>query len=127
MVKKDKKTNINQLIALIVESIRSRKGSKIVDIDITRLNSSVCSHFLVCEAQSSVQVKAIAEAIYDQVLDEKAKKPDHREGHQNGYWILLDYGEIIVHVFQEEARKFYNLEELWGDGVQKKYAAEKVV
>ena len=105
----------------IVEAIRNKKGSKIVDIDIDKISQTVCRHYIICDAQSNNQVRAIAQEIEDQMSNTYSTKPYHKEGVQNGVWILLDFADIIVHIFESEARQFYNLEGLWGDGIVKNY------
>lgn len=121
MQKRQEEQAIEQRLELIIEAIRNQKGHGILDIDITKLNSSVCSHYLICDAPSHIQVKAIAEEIEDFLIDRNQEKPLHKEGIQNGYWVLLDYADIVVHIFKTEAREFYKLEELWADGILIKY------
>jgi len=76
----------------------------------------MATNFIIAHAESTVQTRAIAEAIEKQMIEINHQKPFHREGYENSFWILLDYGDIIVHVFQKPYREFYNLEELWADG-----------
>jgi len=121
MQKKVEEQDLDNSIEIIIEAIRNQKGNGIIDIDIAKLNTIVCRHYLICDAPSRVQVKAIANEIEDNLLEKLQKKPYHKEGVQNGIWILLDYADIIVHVFQTEAREFYKFEELWADGILKKY------
>ena len=121
MQKNAESQELSNRLEVIVEAIRSLKGHNITDINIAKLNSIVCKHYIICDAPSSVQVKAIADEVEDQLLDKLQEKPLHKEGVQNSIWILLDYADIMVHVFQKEAREFYRLEELWADGMLKKY------
>lgn len=121
MQKKTDEQELTQKIEIIVEAIRNQKGYGITDIDIAKINTTVCRHYVICEAPSHVQVKAIAKEVEDELLKRMNKKPYHKEGFQNGYWILLNYADVIVHVFQTVARDFYKLEELWADGIIKKY------
>jgi ribosome-associated protein len=104
------------LFNTVVEAIRSRKGEQIVAMDLSGIEASIAPYFIITHAASTVQAKAIAEAIEKQVSLAHQKKPFHKEGYENSFWILLDYGEIIIHVFQKPYRDFYNLEELWADG-----------
>jgi ribosome-associated protein len=113
----------NELVDLIVEAIRSKKGEAITFLDLTHLNTTISRSFLIAHAGSTVQAKAIAEAIEDQVRDKTRRKPYHREGYVNSQWILLDYGDVIAHVFQKPFRDFYNLEELWADGHRTDFAS----
>ena len=91
----------------------SKKG---YDVKILKLKkiSSVCDYFVICSGTVDVHVKAIADAI-DEGLRDKGIYPSHREGTQGARWVLLDYFDVVVHVFKEEARQFYALEKLWGD------------
>jgi ribosome-associated protein len=112
------KRNISTEILLfnIIEGIRKVKGKEIVDIDMTGLEQRICQHFLICHGDSNVHVNAIADSV-EKEMKEKLDWPSyHKEGCGNASWILLDYGAIVVHVFQKEYRDFYQLEELWADG-----------
>jgi ribosome-associated protein len=113
----------NELLAIIIEAIRSKKGEEITLLDLAKLNTSISRSFLITHASSTVQAKAIGEAIEDQVKHVARRKLYHREGYDNSQWILLDYGDIIVHIFQKPFRDFYNLEELWADGNRKDFAS----
>jgi ribosome-associated protein len=105
----------NLLLNFIVEGILEKKGREIVDIDLSKLNSSLCDHFIVCHADSNTQVSAIADSIEKKVSENLKQKVGHREGLENAMWVLLDFHDIVVHVFQKEVRNYYRLEELWGD------------
>jgi ribosome-associated protein len=83
--------------------------------------SSICEFFVVMDATSNVRVKAVVDAIED-AAEKKKTRPVHREGYNEGVWVLLDYGDVIVHVFHHETRHFYNLENLWGDVPQHKFS-----
>lgn len=121
MQKQSEDKEIKEAIETIVEAIRNKKGSGILDINISKISTTICRHFVICDAQSHIQVQAIADEIDRQMAQVLGRKNLHKEGYQNGIWILLDYIDIVVHVFQSEARQFYNLEELWGDGQLKKF------
>jgi len=114
---------VPSLTDTIIEAIRAKKGEEITGLDLSHLNTTICSTFIIAHAASTVQAKAIAESIEDQVRDQNRRKPYHREGFENSHWILLDYGDIIVHIFQQEYRAFYDLEELWADGHRTEYAS----
>lgn len=116
MHKSPAEVHLNELLSAIVEAIRSKKGESITGLDLIHLNTSIAQYFLITHANSTVQARSIVEAIEDQVNEKHKLKPYHREGLENAYWILLDYGAVIVHVFQKPYRDFYNLEELWADG-----------
>jgi ribosome-associated protein len=104
------------LLYNIIEGIRKVKGKEIVDIDLTALEQRICQHFLICHGDSNTHVNAIADSV-EREMKEKLDWPScHKEGRENAFWVLLDYGSIVVHVFQKEYRDFYQLEELWADG-----------
>lgn len=119
MQKDPEDLQLSALLDTVFEAIRSKKGQEIIDLDITHLNTTICNHFIICHANSSVQTQAIGESIEKEIKKEFNLKPFHREGYDSSVWILLDYGDLIVHIFQEPHRRFYNLEELWGDGISK--------
>lgn len=121
MQKSQEEKNLKQTIVSVIEAIQVKKGESIVDINIDKFSQTICKHFIVCSAQSTVQVQAIAESIEDQLRTQCNRNLYHKEGVQNGIWILLDFIDIVVHIFQTEARQFYNLEGLWGDGILTKY------
>jgi ribosome-associated protein len=123
MKKKLDDTSYNDLLENIIEAIRSKKGESITYLDLTHLNTTISRSFLIAHAGSTVQAKAIGEAIEDQVKNKSRRKPYHREGYDNSQWILLDYGDIIAHIFQKPFRDFYNLEELWADGHRTDFAS----
>jgi len=106
------KTLVNQ----IVESILSKKGKEIVSIDLRGVGSTVCDYFILCNGDSKTQVAAIAEGIDEQVKKNLHLDPHHREGMTYAHWVLLDYLDVVVHIFQKEYREFYKLEDLWADG-----------
>ena len=101
---------------LIVEAIQEKKGHRIVTIDLTNIENSICDCFVICHGESVTQVGAIAESIEKKLKENGRLRVHHIEGLQNSQWVLLDYFDILVHVFQEEYRSFYRLEELWADG-----------
>lgn len=123
MKKKPNDAGYDELLGIIIEAIRSKKGEGITFLDLTHLNTTISRSFLIAHAGSAVQAKAIAEAIEDQVKEKAGRKPYHREGYENSQWILLDFGDVIAHIFQKPLRDFYNLEELWADGHRTDFAS----
>lgn len=103
------------LIHHITEAIQERKGKQIRIVDMTALESSVCDYFVVCEGSSSTQILAISESVRDYVREHSGVKPFAAEGERNALWIALDYGDVMVHVFDRDTRHFYDLEHLWAD------------
>ena len=107
----------------IVRAIQDKKGENIVSIDLRKTPEAVADFFIVCEAGSPPQIKAIAEHIEQQVRLGLKEKPYEKEGEGSLHWVILDYVNIVVHIFQPETRHFYNLEELWNDAPQEEYAS----
>lgn len=105
----------SNLLEYVVKGIQGKKGRHIVNLDLTGIENAVCSNFVVCHGDSNRQVSAIADSVQEMVKKNTNEKPWHKEGEQNADWILLDYADVVVHIFREETRKFYNLEGLWAD------------
>lgn len=99
----------------ILEGIRKIKGKEIVIIDLKTIHHSECGYFIICHGNSTTQVSSIAHSVEKTVKESTGEKVWHAEGYNNSTWVLLDFGEIVVHVFHEQARNFYKLEELWAD------------
>ncbi|WP_199118624.1 ribosome silencing factor [Pedobacter sp. ASV28] len=113
-----KKKNVNlstYLSEIAVQGIQEKKGSDIVRLDLRELNSSVSDYFVICNADSSTQVKAIADSVEDEIYKLTKSHPWRKEGQDNAEWIILDYLDIVVHIFRTEKRDFYGIEDLWGD------------
>ncbi|MCP4884103.1 MAG: ribosome silencing factor [Flavobacteriales bacterium] len=107
--------NLDQLITEVIKGIEDVKGENISIIDLREIENTVCDYFILCDGSSNTQVSAIAASIQKSVSKSLKDKPWHVEGESNAEWILIDYVNIVVHVFQKHVREFYNLEELWGD------------
>lgn len=101
-------------LMLAAEAATSRKALQMTAIDIRKI-ASFAEFFLVCSGTSTRQVQAIADEVMDRLKKDRGSRPLHVEGYEAGTWVLLDYGDLIVHVFTEEAREFYQLERLWRD------------
>jgi ribosome-associated protein len=115
---------VEQKGRLIIEAIREKKGHQIVTIDLTEVENSICDIFIICHGESVTQVDAIADSIERKMKEEGSIRAHHVEGLQNSQWVLIDYFDILVHVFLEEYREFYKLEELWADGKVEKVAED---
>lgn len=111
----NKEKAIEKTLEAIIEGIQRVKGKNITLIDLNTIQHTECSYFVICHGTSNTQVDSIAHSVEDTVKEITKENACHRDGYKNSLWILLDYGDIMVHVFQEEARGFYNLEELWAD------------
>lgn len=116
MKNKNKEKNFETLKKTIIEAIDDKKGEEIVSIDLRKINSPVADMFIICHANSERQVEAIADNIEEKVFKSLREKPSAKEGFENKEWILLDYFDIVVHVFKSEKREFFSLEDLWSDG-----------
>ncbi len=104
---------------MITEGIKEKKGDNIVIIDFNNIKNPPCSLFVICSAKSKKQVNAIGNSIEKVLLEKLNIKPWHQEGRLSN-WRLIDYMDIVVHIFKEETREYYKLEELWGDSLIKK-------
>ena len=109
------KDNADQLITEIIKGIEKVKGQKISILDLRELENTVCEYFIVCEGTSNTQVNAIAGSVQKTVSKALHDKPWHIEGEGTADWILLDYVNVVVHVFQKHIREYYDIESLWGD------------
>lgn len=100
---------------LIIDSIQDIKGKNIVKLDLRKLDDAPADFFIICEGESSTQVRAISERVHLRLRDEADVLPNHLEGLRNSQWICLDYFDVVIHVFYHETRSYYELEDLWGD------------
>jgi ribosome-associated protein len=106
----------SKILKSIVHAIQEKKGEHIVSLDLRRIPEAVADFFIICEASSHVQVKAIADFVEDYLKQNLGEVPYRHEGMQQAHWVLIDYVNVVVHVMQSETRKFYKLEEMWSDG-----------
>lgn len=110
-------TQLSNLQQLIIEGIQERKGKKITIVDMSHIESAAASCFIICEGTSSMQVNSVADSVREYLLDKARIKPYNYDGYTNSEWIVIDYGDTLVHVFLPQVRERYNLEELWSDAV----------
>lgn len=115
-------TKEENLADLIVDAIRDIKGEHILKIDLRQIADAPADFFIICEAESTVKINAIANNIIRRVKEEMNLKPGHSEGGSGAKWILVDYFSTIVHIFYPETRAFYDLEGLWSDGIVSEFA-----
>jgi ribosome-associated protein len=108
------------LLGSIIKGVFGKKGQNVLKIDLRKLETRITDYFVICHAASGTQVSAICDSVEDTVRIEAGEKPLHIEGLDNCFWVLLDYGSVIVHIFLEEYRNFYSLESLWSDATIKK-------
>ncbi len=113
MAKKEK--SVDQLITKIIEGIEEVKGQQIDILDLREIENTVCDYFIICNGTSNTQVAAIVNSIQKIVSKSIQEKPWHIEGMDNQEWVLMDYINVVVHVFQKQIREYYDIESLWGD------------
>lgn len=116
---------MEKLIGTIVSAIEDKKGKNIVSLDLSGFDGAICSAFVVCNADSTTQVAAIADGIEEKVQQELGEKVWRVEGQQTSVWIAMDYVDVVVHIFQTDLREFYRLEELWADAPLTRYEYEE--
>lgn len=116
MVKKEIKT--------IADAMLEKKAERVMALNLHSIGTAIADHFLVCDAMSATQVRAIADNVEDRMYEHFKMSPLRKQGMENGFWVILDYGDIIVHVFQTEQRNFYRLEALWADAKVTEFSAE---
>ena len=125
MIKKRlEKDDALNILKAVIAGMQDKKAKKIISLDLSKIGNSVTNYFVICHAPSKVQV----EAIYDNVLEFVRKKcetkPFNKEGLENAEWILIDYFDVVIHIFLEDIRSFYKLEDLWADAVLKEYESD---
>ncbi|HPS46355.1 MAG TPA: ribosome silencing factor [Bacteroidales bacterium] len=114
MAKKKKSLESADFLSeIIIKGIQEKKGKEILSLNLKKFEYAVSDYFIVCHGTSNTQVQAIAASVEDEVFNAIGAKPWHREGMQNAEWILLDYVNVVVHIFQEDIRNFYQIEKLW--------------
>ncbi len=121
MVKNKAKNEAAYISELAIHGMQEKKGNEIVRLDLRNLFSSVSDYFVICHADSTTQVRAIAGSVEEEIFKATGEDPRHKEGMQNGEWILLDYIDVVVHIFKTDKREFYGVEDLWGDAEIKYY------
>ncbi len=110
----------------IIEGIQNKRGRKVVSLDISKIENSISDYFIICHGTSNTHVDAIVESVIEKVKTDLKEKPFSKEGMENLTWVLLDYTDVVVHIFQEEYRNFYNLEDLWADAQIEHYEEEEL-
>lgn len=106
---------------LVVDAMLDKKAERVISLNLKEVNDAVTDYFVICDATTTTQVKAIADNVLERVKKEHGELPYNREGFENLDWVLIDYVDVVVHVFRTEVREFYQLEELWADAERKEY------
>ena len=109
-------------LQVIADAMAEKKGQNIVSLDLKSTGTAISDYFVVCNADSSTNVVAIADNVEDRMAEKCRRKVLRAQGYDNALWIILDYGDIVVHVFQTPAREFYRLEDLWADAQRAEYS-----
>ena len=126
LAKRKKKSTVrltknSRLIKTIINAIQEKKGEHIVSLDLRKVNEAVADFFIICEASSQPQVRAIAEFMEHEMKKKCDEYPYRHEGLKNLQWVLIDYVNVVVHIMLPDARKFYKIEEMWSDAVSQEY------
>ena len=103
------------LVKIIIESIKQHKGKEVVSLDLREIETAVCDFFIICHGTSNTHIASITENVRKDISKQMREKPWHTEGEANKEWILMDYFNVVVHIFNKEKRNFYKLENLWAD------------
>lgn len=109
-------------LRVIADAIQDKKGQNVVSLNLRAIDGSISDFFVICNGDSTTNVAAIADNILKETREQLGVKPYRMQGMENNFWIILDYGNIVVHVFQTPYREFYRLEDLWADAPRKEYA-----
>ena len=112
-----KQSNSDLLITTIISGIEDVKGKEITILDLRKIENTVCNYFIICEGSSNTQVNAIVNSVQRKVSKSLKDSPWHVEGNDNAEWVLMDYVDVVVHVFQKHIRDYYDIEGLWGDAI----------
>lgn len=113
--KQNKEFTAEQIRDFVVRGMQEKKGQDIVVMDLRNVKNAICDYFVLCSGTSDTQIDAISTSIEEEVYKASRQDPWHREGKLNREWILLDYVDVVAHVFKKDRRAFYDLEQLWGD------------
>lgn len=111
----------NPLVDAVVQGMQEVKAKDIVHLDLREVPNTVCDHFIICHGDSTMQVAAIARSVEKFTLQQAGEKPWHAEGLQNAGWVLMDYVDVVVHIFLKDVRTFYGLDQLWADAIRNTY------
>ncbi len=114
-----------KLVETIVSALADKKGKNIVSLDLRGFDGAICSHFVICHADSTTQVAALADGVEEKVIEVLKEKPHRVEGLNNAVWVAVDYIDVMVHIFLGELRDFYKLEQLWADAPVTRYESEE--
>jgi len=106
---------VEKLIEVVIEALQEKKGKRILTMDLSELENSICQYFIICQGKTPTQVSALCDSVWDKVYEQLSEKPMGAIGMKEAQWIAMDYGTVMLHIFLPETREFYNLENLWAD------------
>ena len=106
---------VKLLVETIIEALQEKKGKKIITMNLSKLEGSICQYFIVCQGNTPTQVSALSDSVWDMVFEKIQEKPMGAVGMQEAQWIAMDYGTVMLHIFIPDIREYYNLENLWAD------------
>ena len=108
-------------IEVIASAMLDKKAQRVCAMDLRKPGASICDYFIICNADSTTQVVAITDWVEEMMCSHCHRKPRRSQGKENAFWVIIDYGDIVVHIFQTDYRAFYRLEELWADAEMKHF------
>ena len=111
----------NNELKVIADAMLEKKAQDVVSLDLTSIGTAISDHFIVCNADSTPAVVAIADNIEERMIEKCRRKVVRTQGKENAFWVIMDYGDIVVHIFQTPYRAFYRLEDLWADAERTAY------
>lgn len=111
----------NNELKVIADAMLEKKGQNVVSLDLKSIGTAISDHFIVCNADSTPAVVAIADNVEDRMIEKCKRKVIRTQGKENAFWVIMDYGDVVVHIFQTQYREFYRLEDLWADAVRTVY------
>lgn len=111
----------NNELKVIADAMLEKKGQNVVSLDLKSIGTAISDHFIVCNADSTPAVVAIADNVEDRMIEKCKRKVIRTQGKENAFWVIMDYGDVAVHIFQTQYREFYRLEDLWADAVRTVY------
>ena len=114
--------DIKNEVKVIADAMLEKKGQEVVSLDLRTIGTAISDYFIVCNADSGTNVLAIADNVEDRMAEKCKRKVIRTQGRENALWVILDYGDIVVHVFQTAYRAFYRIEDLWADAERTDYA-----
>ena len=116
--------NSNEAVKVVAEAMLQKKAQRVVSLDLTGIGTAITDHFVICNADSTTQVAAIADNVLVKMEEELGERVLRMQGLENDYWIILDFSDVVVHIFLTEYRDFYRLEDLWADAEKKEWVDE---